>query len=100
MNISKDLLLLNGFEECKYFPNVPEEKDDVYFRIWTGDAHSYKIDVDDGHNGMYINSDNDWIVHIDNSSCSTVGHVELTTVEQFNKFMEVINSCFRLDPNL
>jgi hypothetical protein len=35
-------------------------------------------------------------IHIDNSSCSTVGALEFDTVEQFNLLMEALGSGFRL----
>ena len=90
MNLTKDILLDNGFIEEDEVKGLQPN-----FRKWTQeDRYPYKLDVtldSDFNNTMKSHH-----IHIDNSSCSTVGALEFDTVEQFNLLMEALGSGFRL----
>lgn len=97
MDITKDILLLNGFEEHPY-PSCLHAP--ASYSIDTGDAPSMHIIIEDWSDNRYTNSGEGWVVHVDNNRYEKIGYAELSTIEQFNKFMEVFRSCFRLDPDV
>ena len=76
--ITEEILVKNGFE--KVYQVVP------FYRKWTTDG-KLKIDID---LVATINNSNEIAnVHVDNEVCNTVGHAELSTVEQYNSLMDV-----------
>lgn len=46
--------------------------------------------------GVYNMAGRDWSLHVDNSSHSTIGCVDISTVEHFNTFMQLLEIDFRL----
>lgn len=76
--ITHDILVRNGFE--KLYDVAP------CYRKWTSDGR-LKVDID--LIAQFNNSREAANVHIDNSDCDTVGHAELSTIEQYNSLMDV-----------
>ena len=98
--ITEQILIDNGFEFLEHETELLSkyQKDTyginhyVMYRIWTKDEHPIKLDIDNGWN----NRGTKWSLHIDNDVCETIGYVDIDTIEQFNKLMEIFDSKFRL----
>ena len=89
MEITEQILLENNFqrwEDVYVYINAYEiyipYKDDLFFHITINDQPNY------------VNTK--YYVHVDNWNAVTIGGVDLTTVEQFNAFMELLNIDFKL----
>jgi hypothetical protein len=99
--ITEDILIKAGFKQHKeeayqyltelakhYGANQPIKN----FHKWTDDEQPIKLDIDNGLN----NSGRKWSLHIDNCDCDSIGYVTVDYTWQFNKFMEILDSKFRL----
>lgn len=53
----------------------------------------YSITIKYGASNM---EDRDWAVHVDDYKFQTIGFINIQTVEQFNKFMELLNINYKL----
>ena len=101
--ITEDLLIKAGFSKNDNLSNLLAEyqlnnygiDDFKHFCRWTDDVDSQspiKIDIDNGYN----NRGSIWHLHIDNNDCETIGSADISTIDQFNKIMEIFDSNFRL----
>lgn len=89
MNLSKKILLENGFAEHELIEGLPQYN--VFWK-WTNDGYKIDVHLDSEFNNTFKLHN----VHIDNNVCSSVGSLELDTVEQFNLLMEALGTTFRL----
>ncbi len=101
--ITDDILKEAGFVFLENESNLGREayklnfeygsKDYSVYRKWTiNDKNPIKLDIDNGQN----NRGTSWHLHIDNSSCETIGCADISTVWEFNTLMQVFGSKFRL----
>lgn len=101
-NISEDILRSANFERVDEEWERSIMTDEYYIK----DYSSWKIctiSVDNYENSLNINLSKGntnngalWHVHIDNNACMTIGCADISTVWQFNTFMEILGSKFRL----
>ena len=99
MNITREILLDNGFE-VKQEPMV--NLTDTHFigeRFYKivqkkgNQEYLFTIDLDN----CYSNSINrDWNLHIDNNDMQSVCGCDIQTIEHFNKVMDLMEIDFRL----
>ena len=100
--IDEDILEANGFEDKtwdkeKEFWNNQGIKD---FSTWhkdTSDIDGDNYIIIDMNKGVVNKIDAIWGVHIDNEICETIGSIDLSNIWQFNMFMEILGSKFRLE---
>ena len=104
--VDKNRLITNNILESAGFEKIYDINYDVIkneygiddyvsYRFYTNnidDKNPIKIDIDNG----LTNSDRKWHVHIDNKDCCSIGSAEVDTVYQFNLFMKLFDSKFRL----
>lgn len=91
MEITEQILLENNFkiwEDVFVYISAYE----IYVPYKDNDNLFFHITINDQPN--YVNTK--YYVHVDNWDASTIGGVDLTTVEQFNTFMELLNIDFKL----
>lgn len=98
--ITEDILEKSGFELMKAETDLITKYQESYnisnyksYRLWTNDKHPLKIDIDNGWNNRI---DAEWSIHIDNDACETIGYADVCSVEEFNIFMKVFDSKFKL----
>lgn len=94
--LTDELLLNKGFQKEK-LPWYNDWYDDIQYE--------YRKEVPVIHSKDYYylsithlsNTKNrDWAVHVDNEVHSTSGKCDIQTIEQFNKFMELLDIDFKL----
>lgn len=89
MVLSEKIFLRNGFKE----------EMDTFFQELV--PFSCSITVDNKFHIVALKGcsnyiERDWTIHVDNVDMDTIGNVDIATLEQFNKFMEILDIEFQL----
>ena len=95
MILTKDIIEKSGFEliennHLKDYMASCGINEFAQYRRATPDGNII-INIDNGFTNLRT-----WNIHLDNISYETIGLIEIDTVEQFNKIMEIYDNDFRL----
>lgn len=99
--IDEDILEVNKFENKttsieKDYWETQGIKDFSSWRRDTHDVDGKQYIIIDFNKGL-TNNNAAWGVHIDNNIYESIGSIDLSNVWQFNMFMEILGSKFRLE---
>lgn len=85
--ITKEILYNNGFKDDKILSDIS---------LYIITSEDIKIDMILYTDESPGNSEHIWSCHIDNNDRCSIGWVELSTIKQFNLFMEIIGTKYRI----
>lgn len=92
--ITAEMLEAKGFEhDLTVEEYLVSEDIHKYCYLEKNIGNKYFIHMQLGVSNM---NGRDWSLHVDNSSHSTIGCVDISTVEHFNTFMQLLEIDFRL----
>ena len=92
--LTDTILLDNGFEiNSKKSEMLTQISKFKYYERYPDEKCKYKIDVAFGVSNFI---GRDWYVHVDNEDYETIGTISIDTIEQFNTFMTLLGSNFKL----